>query len=523
MSGLLTAIKSMDKEAAQVLQKADFSTDSDIKTLTRQDLHELFPGADKLKLRRKLFDKIHKEPHHALRREMEEFIPESLLAGLKNIQVLDDYLKIMKELKTNTNKLHVCLDTQIKLIEELREDAPQRDSGKGPEAGASNVPYKGQSDGRLRSPHSGANAAAPMVPAYGSNSCKSEGQKEEYEVISNEEVQDCTGKYKMVVSGTTFGAHQKFLDKVKAKVELTESSDNHKITILFCVVSSRVGSDVEAAMAEVKGEKKVILVLMHHLREPTVMTSARTWAHGGKYDNIVFHDNVFYHETVQGLLECRENDEAVSRIQQKLLEFCPTIMKYTSRQSNQAQDCTGKYKMVVSGTTFGAHQKFLDKVKAKVELTESSDYHKITILFCVVSSRVGSDVEAAMAEVKGENKVILVLMHHLREPTVMTSARTWAHGGKYDNIVFHDNVFYHETVQGLLECRENDEAVSRIQQKLLEFCPRKRGYNSRQSNQARDAEGGKVGGKSGKDGKGKDSDNNSSSWLRKLLGSSHNE
>ncbi|XP_060908248.1 uncharacterized protein LOC132985095 isoform X2 [Labrus mixtus] len=326
MSGLLTAIKRIDEEAEVVLKNADFSTDSDIKTLTRQDLHELFPGPDKLKLRKKLFDKIHKEPHHALRREKEEFLPKSLRAALKNIAVLEDYLKILKELKTKTNNVQDYLDTQIKLMEELREDTPQWDSGT--EAGASNVSYKDQN---------GAYAAGPVVPAYGSTSYESEGQKEEYYWVDKEEAQDCTGKYKMVVSGKTFGAHQQFLDKVKAGVELTESSDDHEITILFCVISSRVGSDVEAAMPQVKGEKKVILVLMHHSREPTVMT----WARGDKYDNIRLHVNVFFHETVQGLVECRENDDAVSGIQQKLLEFWPRRMKYPSTQSNQGGDAEG--------------------------------------------------------------------------------------------------------------------------------------------------------------------------------------
>lgn len=39
---------------------ADFCTDSEIQSLTREDLHELFPGAEKLKLRRTIFGIIHK-------------------------------------------------------------------------------------------------------------------------------------------------------------------------------------------------------------------------------------------------------------------------------------------------------------------------------------------------------------------------------------------------------------------------------------------------------------------------------
>lgn len=39
---------------------ADFCTDSEIQSLTREDLHELFPGPEKLKLRRTIFGIIHK-------------------------------------------------------------------------------------------------------------------------------------------------------------------------------------------------------------------------------------------------------------------------------------------------------------------------------------------------------------------------------------------------------------------------------------------------------------------------------
>ncbi|KAM6992397.1 uncharacterized protein LKV04_008457 [Tautogolabrus adspersus] len=223
-------------------------TDSEIKTLTRQELNELFPGAEKLKLRRKLFEEIHKEVLQ----------PEQAASRTKT--------KLMV-----VSKEHKIMDRMLPL-------------------------QGGQLLGQLVA-------------------------TEDYDMIDSDEAQDCTGKYKMVVSGTTFGAHQQILDKLKDQVELTESSKNPQITILFCVISSRVGSDVEAAMAEVKGDKRVILVLMHHLREPGVTASVTTW--GDKYDNIMLYDHVFYHETVKGLVKCRENYEAVSRIQDKLLEFFP--------------------------------------------------------------------------------------------------------------------------------------------------------------------------------------------------------
>lgn len=39
------------------------------------------------------------------------------------------------------------------------------------------------------------------------------------------------------------------------EVNFQESSKDHKITFLFCPISSRIGADVMAAMSEVKGEE----------------------------------------------------------------------------------------------------------------------------------------------------------------------------------------------------------------------------------------------------------------------------
>lgn len=56
-------------------------------------------------------------------------------------------------------------------------------------------------------------------------------------------------KVHTVTSGQTFGADEELLSQVKSRVQLTvthwlESS----IIIVFCPITSRVGSDVEAAM-----------------------------------------------------------------------------------------------------------------------------------------------------------------------------------------------------------------------------------------------------------------------------------
>lgn len=73
-----------------------------------------------------------------------------------------------------------------------------------------------------------------------------------------------TLKYKMVISGKTFNAHQQILEKVKALredpdlnlIEQKESDQDCRAIIVFCPIVSRMGTDIDAAMTQVKGKGK---------------------------------------------------------------------------------------------------------------------------------------------------------------------------------------------------------------------------------------------------------------------------
>lgn len=161
--------------------------------------------------------------------------------------------------------------------------------------------------------------------------------------------------YQPVVSGQTFNADKQLMEQIEAKVkdlvQLTPDSQDSKVVILFCPISSRVGTDVYAAMTHVPGMifllsmvsifsclsvsmnlkdsfstdgKDVILVLMNFTREVKAATSIRA----SEYRNVVLHVNVFYHDTMHGLLKCQENTDAVCEIQKKLLEYSVTKTKY---------------------------------------------------------------------------------------------------------------------------------------------------------------------------------------------------
>ncbi|XP_035860333.1 uncharacterized protein LOC118495617 [Sander lucioperca] len=128
-----------------------------------------------------------------------------------------------------------------------------------------------------------------------------------------------------VVTGQTFGADQVILEQVENtgwstwKVEITRNLQECDIIIIFCPITSRVGSDVEAAMREdsvSSGGKPVILVLMHHTRDPDYSTSVRRWSE--TFQNVVLDVHVLFHETQPGSLLCSGNDRAVKLIQEEL-------------------------------------------------------------------------------------------------------------------------------------------------------------------------------------------------------------
>ncbi|XP_034383586.1 uncharacterized protein LOC117727410 isoform X2 [Cyclopterus lumpus] len=130
--------------------------------------------------------------------------------------------------------------------------------------------------------------------------------------------------YKMVVGGRTFDTHLKLMQEVEKpfqnRLRVCGALHDNKITFVFCPISSRIGADVDAAMVDIKDDKPIILVLMHHTHEVRPVTSTKIRPED---DKVVLRVNVFYHETC-GLLKCKENDAAVTEIKNKLwMNFVP--------------------------------------------------------------------------------------------------------------------------------------------------------------------------------------------------------
>uniref|UniRef100_A0A1A8H2C7 Si:ch211-245h14.1 n=1 Tax=Nothobranchius korthausae TaxID=1143690 RepID=A0A1A8H2C7_9TELE len=325
MSGLLKKIRKIDRQAADEIEKADLRSDSEIKRLSRVDLQELFPGPDKLQMRKSIFETINeKDSVTELLNDLRAFIShDNLKAALSNNGVLVKYLNILKDMQTQQNNVQKFLEANIRFLETSRDAPPRQEPAS---ASTSNAVAK-RSDKNTevlstRPSRVYVTESSRMTGAHGNSSHGSYGSSS----YSHSQKPPVTVKYKTVVSGKTFNANGQILDQIRSsapelnliEVEATACVDDSQITLVFCPIVSRVGTDVEAAMKTVPGDKPVVLLLMHHVHEVKYVPSMRTWP---DYHNIVLHVNVFYHEKVPGLIVCQKNVEAIAAVKNEILKY----------------------------------------------------------------------------------------------------------------------------------------------------------------------------------------------------------
>nr|XP_023661178.1 uncharacterized protein LOC111840500 isoform X3 [Paramormyrops kingsleyae] len=123
-------------------------------------------------------------------------------------------------------------------------------------------------------------------------------------------------KVHVLITGQTFKSHLIFIQKLNLHIEDC-SAESSSVILVFCPVVSQIGTDMEAAMARVTEDKPVILVFMHHCHSPSHMTNITVQPSRG---NIVQVVHCAYHETT-GLLQCQENEQAVTKVEATLKKY----------------------------------------------------------------------------------------------------------------------------------------------------------------------------------------------------------
>ncbi|XP_055005296.1 uncharacterized protein LOC110154440 isoform X2 [Boleophthalmus pectinirostris] len=314
---LLEDIRAISREAAWQLEKADCRSDQDIRSLTQNDLQELLPGISNFRIRKKIYETIHKKrPVQAVLNELKGFIPDDFqIDAFTSSGALHDYLQMLKALKSEVTHVQEFLDAHIDLLEKFS----QRGHSQREDTEPNKVKHVPAAPSSVNTNHFEHNLhlqkeQAPSMP----NQCQCNFMPQ-----ATKPKLQATLRYRVSVSGNTLNRHLDVLEKIKGtypqSLHLQEAirNEDSQITIVFCPVVSRVGTDVETALQPIQDNKPVILVMMHHSHTGHNHTSAVHVLH----DNVVLIVSVFFHETVPGLLPCPQNVEAIDKIKVKLRSF----------------------------------------------------------------------------------------------------------------------------------------------------------------------------------------------------------
>ncbi|CAL9692251.1 unnamed protein product [Knipowitschia caucasica] len=340
METILEKIKKISERAAEELREEGFISDTEIRTLDRQDLCELLPGKAQLKVRKEIFQLISQVPPQRNTKHSIDDInirglipPDSFENAPSEQGPLLEYLQLLKDHRIYLMYVKGLIEAQIDTLERARRNSPDESNYQEyatnsddppihfspPEASSAAPPtwsvsnlwpkQQRQDDPPMNRSPPEASSAAP--PTWSVSNLWPKQQRQAHVT------------YKMVVSGKTLGTHLKVLEKLNGPIpghseslQLQKTNDEDcQVIIVFCPVVSRAGTDVEAALREVCGDKPIILVAMHHMHSPSGLPPPRT------NSKVVLGVNVFFHETANGLLPCSQNESALNDMKVKLHDY----------------------------------------------------------------------------------------------------------------------------------------------------------------------------------------------------------
>ncbi|XP_056150885.1 uncharacterized protein si:ch211-245h14.1 isoform X1 [Lampris incognitus] len=313
MSVLLREIGRIYPHAATEFERFGIITDTEIQSLSREDLNELFGGRQNFKMRKAIHELINKQkPIDLQLKELKALIRhESLKDALGENGFLCNYLFIIRDLKNQMDKAQTFFDAHIDLMEEYANKKTSKSVKDGP-SGRSIAVMDNTTQTDDRPQETQVHTLAKQDSSISKSSQRHVGSVPG--ASSATKLREV--KFQSVVSGETFGSHQTILDRVRNKggLKLVEAngSQDCQIIIVFCPVLSRIMSDVYNAMENIPDDKPVILVLMHHTHNVSCIVPMMSASR--KSFKMVLAVNVLYHETAHGLLNCARNDAAVSEM-----------------------------------------------------------------------------------------------------------------------------------------------------------------------------------------------------------------
>ncbi|KAK7906947.1 hypothetical protein WMY93_015559 [Mugilogobius chulae] len=305
---LLEEIRRIDWETARQLEMAGCCTDQDFRSLTQNDLQDLLPGFSKFRLRKRISEVIHKHhPISAVLNELKGFIPDEFLRdAFSSNGALQDYLQLLKSLKREVNHVQEFLDAHIELLEKFSHKREATNHTKVP---------------RVTRPSSNATTAY----CFEHDSHKYKTQTSPVTSRYYNYSKPASVKYNMRVSGNTLGRHNDILEKLKSNgsdsvyLQEVNGDEDSQFTIVFCPVVSRAGSDAETALHSIPDDEPVILVMMHHCRNPIAAPAIQVSDH-----NVVLR-NCTYVRSFQKFITAHKHEDLKLQPFTAATSLCKTL------------------------------------------------------------------------------------------------------------------------------------------------------------------------------------------------------
>ncbi|GAA6104995.1 coiled-coil domain-containing protein 25 isoform X2 [Tachysurus ichikawai] len=109
------------------------------------------------------------------------------------------------------------------------------------------------------------------------------------------------------------------------KVINHDEEEKSDVNVFFCPIVSRAGTDIEAALARVRGDKPTIVFVLHHTfsDEFTLPNSSRYERENLLMVDVLFHEN-------SGLLNCSKNNEAITKAGNYLKKYAKLQKKVST-------------------------------------------------------------------------------------------------------------------------------------------------------------------------------------------------
>nr|XP_029532545.1 uncharacterized protein LOC115139381 isoform X2 [Oncorhynchus nerka] len=406
-------IRGLSPVAASALARAGIKEDIDIQELTRDDLNELLPGLEHFKLRKKISELLTQskqdtaKPIDFILNEFRKFLPAVVMKNaLVPGGVLHGYVPILKDLKKQQVKAVHFIQEHIELLESYNKEEPM------------------EAEGNAVSPSADSATAGNQLSNVAVHKQSVEGASER-PALGAVEVHPKRPRTDLPTSGKW----QNF------KEPPPHTSGAAGIT---CAPPSTTGSVQFRSRGKLETSKPC---------SPYTSGAADIEPSATSYKD--------RSSPVPGNIQAPKEKERKE----------PGSWNFFSRLGTKHLPVKVYYQ--VCGKTLNAHRALMKQVEdlgLKRKETSVEDC-QVIMVFCPVTSRVGTDIEAAMSQVPGNTDAILVVMHHTFDHYFVTDQRSASH---YKSVVEKVNVLFHDSV-GLLHCKTNDIAVTLIHKALLKY------------------------------------------------------